>query len=125
MNRNLKALLLTALTTTLLCWLVLVYGCDKPYEGKMAGACRHEATYAAVVMGERYPVRVVGGIWSLPGKPGVLHAIAQAQISGKWEWLCVQAYPEVKVCEEDPNFRATTYYTPQTWWDYMYWRMKS
>jgi len=74
------------------------------------GVCRHEATYAITVMGEKYPVRVAGGDYQ-----GARHAQAQAWINGEWRWLAVD-YGVVSIVAEDPNFRHSEYYVPWVWY---------
>ncbi len=44
--------------------------------------CRQRAVMAALVMGEKYPVRIISG----PTKSGVWHSQAQAYRDG-WKWL--------------------------------------
>ena len=116
MDRYLRATFITLGITAILIWVILATGCAyrSLYEAKIKGVCRHEAVYAAVVMGEKYPVRIAGGLWSLPGRAAVLHSVAQAKIGDTWEWLCID-FPSVAVCKGDPNFQPKHYYGLMEW----------
>ncbi len=80
---------------------MLLAGCA--YQ-KWDGACRHEASYSALVAGEWYPVRLAYGKMIPTGtawngeRQG--HIQAQAKIDGEWKWLCV-IKGRVWVCSQD------------------------
>jgi len=84
----------------------LVWGCAN---NGISGVCRHEATYAVSVMGEKYPARVAVGYRS-----GAYHSQAQVAQNNDWRWLCVE-YPEVYVCAADATFEPHRYYVPWVW----------
>ena len=85
--------------------ILLLQGCAPTY----TGVCRHEATYAISVVGERVPVRVaVGKIRH------ERHAQAQAFISGEWRYLAVKGR-EVFPGSPDGGFVVTGYYHPVGW----------
>lgn len=73
------------------------------------GICRHSATYAAVVYGERYPVRICGGT-----RYGYAHSQAQAEIDGEWEWLQV-SFPTVYVGSKDRWFEPNIVIEAREW----------
>ncbi len=68
------------------------------------GVCRHEAIYAARVVGEIYKVRIAVG----PSGPNTTHAQAQAFIDGKWEWLHAQG-DSVYLSTQDAFFTPTIF----------------
>ncbi|MDQ5985909.1 MAG: hypothetical protein CSYNP_01626 [Syntrophus sp. SKADARSKE-3] len=67
-----------------ICLIFLLCSCATVH----SGVCRHNALYAAVVMGERYDVRIDFGPSSL--NPNIWHAQAKAMIGGEWQWLQVR-----------------------------------
>ncbi len=68
------------------------------FEHSIKGICRHSATYAAIVYGERHPVRICGGRIG-----DIAHTQAQAFVNDEWEWLQVN-FPKVYVGNKDSCF---------------------
>ena len=73
------------------------------------GICRHSATYAAIVYGERHPVRICGGQIG-----DYAHTQAQALIDGGWEWLQV-SFPTVYVGGKDSGFEPNIIIEMSDW----------
>ena len=66
--------------------------------------CRHKAIYAAIVVGERYPVRIVRGKSAARG----MHVQAQ-YFDGEWKWLTVNDFGEITESDQDG------FYPFETW----------
>ena len=116
MSPYLRAALLCFGISAILLALAAVEACQ---HYAVFGACRHESTYAASVMGERHPVRVWVGDWF-----GGYHCKAQAFIGNEWMWLCVD-YPEVYPClEGDKGFKPQYVYKPKIWMHGIGWQLK-
>ncbi len=80
---------------------LLIAGCAHTWEP----VCRHKAMYAALVVGEQYPVRIVTGTTST-GR----HAQAQTQLCYGWVWLGVDKYGHIWESGQD-RFTPDRYYT--------------
>jgi len=87
--------------------IMFLFACIQRYE--VYGVCRHDATYALTVAGEKYPVRMTYGLWGTRG-----HNKAQAFKDGQWRWLCVD-YPNVYFCSGDNGYVENSYYNPRVW----------
>jgi hypothetical protein len=72
--------------------------------------CRHQAMYAAIVVGEKYPTRIVAGK-TTTGR----HAQAQAYIPPSWVWLGVDGWGNVWVVDQD-KFTPDKTYTPDEYY---------
>ena len=60
--------------------------------------CRHDAVYAAIVVGEEYPVRFVYGTYRTQK-----HIRAQAKINGQWQYI--EPFGNViRIGKSDPFF---------------------
>jgi len=68
--------------------------------------CRHDAVYAAIVVGEKYPVRFVCGEYKTQK-----HVRAQALINGKWLFIEPVGKGGIRIGKIDPWFRPTKFYT--------------
>lgn len=66
--------------------------------------CRHKAVYAAIVVGEKYPVRIVLGKSTARG----MHVQAQ-YFDGEWKWLTVNDFGEITESDQDG------FYPFETW----------
>lgn len=75
----------------------------------LTGICRHHATYALAVFGEKYPVRIAGGV-----NHDFAHVQAQAYIDEKWQWLKVN-YPDVVTGSRDSGFVEDTFISASDW----------
>jgi len=67
--------------------------------------CRHDAVYAAIVVGEDYPVRFVYGDYGRKK-----HVRAQAKINGEWVWI-EPFMSIVRIGKNDFRFRPTMVYS--------------
>lgn len=95
-----------------LCGLILYlfFGCADKGNVEIMGVCRHEATYAISVFGEKYPVRVAVG-----DRQGVYHSQAQAWVDNDWRWLSVGSNFVVRISAKDETFTPKLYYVPWVW----------
>ena len=62
-------------------------------------ACRHDAVYSAIVVGEEYPVRFIYGTY-LAQK----HIRAQAKIDGRWQYIEPFGAGLIKIGKPEPLF---------------------
>ena len=62
---------------------MVVSSCVTTYKPK----CRHNSIYAAIIVGEKHPVRIVSGPSTTTR--GVWHSQAQVFKNGSWHWLKV------------------------------------
>jgi len=90
---------------TVLIIALLLCGCAQTWQPK----CRHDAMYAALVVGEFYPVRIVSGT-TKTGR----HAQAQAYIAPEWVWLDVDKQGLIVAGRQDRFEPDRTY----TVWEY-------
>jgi len=67
--------------------------------------CRHDAIYAASVVGEEHPVRLIAGDIF-----GVKHIRAQACIDGKWEWI-EPSHAWIVIGKNDYRFKENRIYS--------------
>lgn len=117
MDRNLRMAILHFLIAALVIWIWLcLEGCVPSHS--VMGVCRHEATFAMSVMGEKHECRVAQGLWG-----GRLHAKAQVFLDGQWKWLCVD-YPAVFPCRGDDGFTPNQFYIPKVWMMGVGWKLK-
>lgn len=81
--------------------------------------CRHESLTAAIVEAEHgYPVRIVSGTTADGGK----HAQAQRRKDGQWQWLYVDLFGTVKVCDQD-RFDPTDYWPVNDYYVSRFWHL--
>ena len=66
--------------------------------------CRHKAIYAAIVVGEKYPVRIVRGKSTSRG----WHVQAQYW-DGEWKWLEVNNFGEIVESDKDGFYPFEAY----------------
>jgi hypothetical protein len=67
--------------------------------------CRHDAVYAAIVVGEQHSVRFVHGNYRTQK-----HVRAQAKINGKWVWI-EPGSGAIRIGKDDPWFCPTKIYS--------------
>jgi len=114
-----KVLLLIVLFFGTVIFMMLFSGCANQ---SIRGECRHSAVYAAIVMGEEYPVRIISG----PSyKAKAWHAQAEAQIEGEWKALCV-AEDYVYVCQRHNWFEPLGYKSVRSYMEQQFdWAIES
>ena len=89
--------------------IVLLTGCS--HYQHFTPWCRHKAIYAAIVAGEKYPVRI------LRGKSTVTGYHVQAQYwDGKWRWLEVDNFGNIKETDQDGFYPEEIYDINEYFW---------
>lgn len=110
MNPYFRASMICLAIAVIVLWVFLTVGCADKDNVEIMGVCRHEATYAISVFGEKYPVRVAVG-----DRQGVYHSQAQAWVGNDWRWLSVGSNFVVRICAKDETFTPKYYYVPWVW----------
>ena len=118
-EKSLRAALICAgIVLVLVMALFLLNECTHSIQGE----CRHSAVYAALVMGEEHPVRIISG----PSyKTGDWHGQAEAEIDGEWKALCVDE-DYVYVCKRHNWFEPLGYKSVQSYMEQQFdWAIES